>query len=366
MLLCLAIAGGCGTRSLPGNCLSGDVTVTQSMALDGTCTHPATFWIVAGDVVLDCRRSVIDARGRPYAIVVGGRHSLANVSVRNCTVKNAETGIYVGLLEPDALKAGRHSRETLYRITPHRVSIERSSVEDSRSVGIYVDDYASEVRVVDTRIHGSGSAGVYLEHSSRENEITGSLITGNGYGKFPRLRFGAAKREGIAVDSSAHNRIVDNRISGNAAGGIFLYKNCHEHARSDPHSVPRWQHANHNLIRDNHLEQERVGVWLAARQSRDLGSWDCGDPSYLEARYFPDYAQHNVVTGNTFSDVETGVLIEDSANTVVDNVFVGAARAIALGAEKRRRATGFRLEDLAIDGNVIADRGAAGKEFPRR
>ena len=41
-------------------------------------------------------------------------------------------------------------------------------------------------------------------------------------------------REGIAIDGSRNNRISNNVINLNSAGGIFLYKNCGEYVNERP------------------------------------------------------------------------------------------------------------------------------------
>lgn len=339
--------------SAPGACLTGNVSITRDTVLDPACTHQASLRIGASNLTLDCRGSRIDAGGRRVGIEIGGKASVSDVTVRDCHVLNAKTGIYVGLTGSDAKKAQQYSREELYARTPHRIRIENGSVHNSSNVGIFVDDYASEITVQGTRITDSGSTGIYLTHSTRRNNILNSTLSGNGYGKFPGLRLGEARREAIAVDSSAHNRIEGNHIHDNAAGGIFLYKNCHEQARSNPASVPRWQAADHNLIRGNTFENEKVGVWLASRQSRDLSAWDCGDRPYLENRYFPDYARHNRVEANTFRRVRTGIIVEDDDNALIGNRFVETVMPIEIGARLREQALGKKVERTQIQDNKI-------------
>ena len=353
LLAPIAPAAALALGSTPSPCLTGTVSISRDTALAPNCTHQASLRIIANDITLDCRGSRIDASGRRAGIQIGGKAGVSNVTVRNCHIQDAHTGIFIGLSGSDAEKAGKYSRAELYARTPHRIRIENSSVHDSGGVGIYIDDYASEVTVEGTRITGSGSAGIYLEHSSRRNSILNSTLSGNGYGKFPELRLGKARREAIAVDSSAYNRIEGNHIHGNAAGGIFLYKNCHERARSSPTSVPRWQAAEHNLIRGNTIENENVGVWLASRQSRDLSDWDCGDRPYLENKYFLDHARNNRIEANTFRRVRTGIIVEDDDNALVGNRFVESEKAIEIGAKLRERALGRKVERTQIQDNKI-------------
>ena len=336
------------------NCpLAEKIIITQDTRLDPACTYRSTLVITAGKLVLDCRGALIDARGRDFGLLIGDRYEVSEVTVRNCRIHGGGNGVFIGRTEPDALKAGQHDRETLYRISPHHITLQGISVTDTTRVGVYLDDYTSHVRIVGSTVSGAASAGIYLEHSSRENEILDSTIIGNGYGSFPRYRFGASRREGIAIDSSAHNRVQGNHIAGNAAGGVFLYKNCQEHIRSKPHSVPRWQHASHNLIHGNRIENENVGVWIAARQSRDLSGWDCGDPPYLGSSHYLDYARHNVISDNRFERVTTGVRVEDDDNTVSGNTFIDSDTPVELGARLRQSVLGKALQGVEIRDNVV-------------
>jgi parallel beta-helix repeat protein len=350
---CVACAGSTtlGQDTTPRNCLEGDITLEQDTTLEPDCIHKARIRIAASNITLDCRNGLIDAEGRKVAILVGGKRSVTGVTIRNCRIRNA--GIYIGLTEADTQKASKYSRTTLYDLTPHDITIEHCLVEDSLSVGIYIDDYVRHVTVKDTTIRNAGSTGIYLEHSSQENRIQHSILTHNGYGHPPHIRVGLAKREAIAVDSSAYNIIEGNHIFSNAAGGIFLYKNCHEHADTNPNSAPRWQHADHNLVKDNLIEDEKVGVWLASRQSRDLSKWGCGDKPYAGNRYFPDYAQHNTVEGNTFLRVGNGVIVEDDYNAILNNTFSETGQAVDIRALIRSRTLGREVVGTTISGNTI-------------
>ena len=125
------------------------------------------------------------------------------------------------------------------------------------------------------------------------------------------------------MDSSGHNWIIGNTFKQNADGGIYLYKNCWEHA-GDPMQIPRTEGADHNLIENNRFIGERVGVWIAERADRDLSAFECGDSLIHESfgkRYYRDVARHNQVVANRFEDVETGVRVQDDDNTITGNVF---------------------------------------------
>ncbi len=353
--LCLAWAEAPANGTSPAECQAPDPWVIRAdTTLNPACVYRTSLRIVAGDLTLDCRGARIEPGKRQYGILIGGRQTgISRVAVRNCHILGGGNGIFVGLTEPDGDKTARLDREALYRLTPRDITLDKVWVEDSRGVGIYVDDYVTRLRILGSRVTDAGSPGIYLEHSTREIEIRDSLISGNGFGSFPLPRLGEARREGLAIDSSAHNRVEGNRFEGNAAGGIFLYKNCQEHIHTKLYSVPRWQWSEHNVIRGNTFRDEKVGVWIASRQSRDLSTWDCGDKPYYADSHFPDYARHNLVTENRFESVAVGVRVEDDDNRVTGNTFVGVDLPVELGAELRRRVTGKALSGVEVRDNRV-------------
>lgn len=328
-------------------CKFAEKSIRTDLALDPNCVYEDSgLRIEAPDVVLDCQGATIEAANKRAISVVGER--VRNVIIRNCRIDRGS--IFVGMESGDAAKAKRWSRDELYELTPHDVTIERVEVKDAPSVGIYLDDYVSRVTIRDSVVYRSGSAGVYLEHSSRDNVIRNTRLDANGYGKFPELRVGESRREGVAVDSSAGNLIEGNTFKFNAGGGVFLYKNCHEHSTTDPQQVRRWQHSERNVIRNNVFIEEHVGVWLASRQSRDLGTWDCGDAPYFERSLYLDYAHDNLVEGNEFRDTEVAVRVEDDNNTLRKNKYVKVSKQLEVGAKMREKILG-----KPVIGTVVED-----------
>jgi parallel beta-helix repeat protein len=264
-----------------------------------------------------------------HGILIKGE-SIRNVAVRNCEVVRATTqGILIAAPDTDPRMAAL-SKEERYRLSPRDISISDTKVSQSGSVGIYVDSYAQDTKLTGVTVEHSRSAGIYLEHSSVRTRIEKSKIRYNGFRNATREGT-TARREGIAIDSSANNIIVGNVISDNARGGIFLYKNCWErHDR--PGTVPRWQSSSFNLITHNRIENERVGIWVASRQGKNLTSWKCGDPEIADG-FYRDYADHNTISGNVIINSDVGIRIFDSNTTVVDNQTIRAGSAcIEVGA----------------------------------
>lgn len=294
-------------KSLP-EMISGKVT------LPAMCSYSRELKITQSHTTLDCNGSVFDGHG---TLKIGLNidsmgEPLTDVTVRNCTFQNYAThGLLIGWSGLDAGKPKDH--DFLFAHTPSGVRVEHVTILHSGRVGLYVDDYVQRVLIEHAIVRGAGAPGIYFEHSSREITLRDSLVSGNGGGH----------REGLSIDSSAHDVVERNTFEGNTTGGIFLYKNCHEHA-DDPSrgSVERWQHSDFNVIRNNLFRGEPIGVWIASRQSRNLKNWKCGDaPMAGDERYYQDYADDNVVEGNTFCSVKVPVRVEGDRNVIRGNKF---------------------------------------------
>jgi parallel beta-helix repeat protein len=245
------------------------------------------------------------------------------------------------------------------------ILVEDSTFLRSRGVGVFVDGYVTGVTLRNLRIEGSGSTGIYLEAGSKDNVVEGNQILGNGYvengpdgqvfdfGGIP-VWFWGTGREGLAIDGSRNNVVRGNTFSGNAAGGIFLYKNCGEFVNARPE---RWWHrrygADGNLIEGNTFLGERSGVWIASRMGENTAPMDCSDPTYLPGVVL-DYARANTVRGNVLEDVTYGVRVEDDDAVVEGNEFTGsdpAQQAVVVGTRLRTDALAAPVAGTTIAGN---------------
>lgn len=339
------LVSGCAKLALAGLLLAGTAAhaapdcgtvpaeIRGQVTLPANCTYRQSIRITESNTTLDCQGStfagggtgdeiglVIDSKGEP----------LSGVVVRNCGFRDFPGHtIRVTWAAPDQRKG--KDRDEIYRRSPSGVLLERLRVENSGKVGVYIDDYVTNVTLRDSEVRGASATAVYLEHSSRANKILNNRFIGNGFREGE-----TGQREALAVDSSADNLIEGNLFQGNAAGAIFLYKNCGEHF-STRSTVLRWQHSDRNTIRGNRFFDEKIGVWLASRQSRNLKAWDCGDkPMEPTGTYYEDFADNNVVTDNLFCRTTTPVRNEGDDNTIVKNRIDRTARAAVVEPKTRR------------------------------
>jgi len=287
--------------------------VRGNTTLSPHCVYKEAVIITSSNTTLDCRGAVLEGDNeRPFGILINSKGKpLSDVTVRNCKVRHfTRSGIRI--TSDIAANKLSPNHEENYRRTPTRITLENVEVSGSGRVGIYFDDYVTHSTLSHSIVRDSYMSGIYLEHSSRNNKVVDNQIIDNGH-----ERFGKGKREGLAVDSSAYNLIEGNRFESNGAGGVFLYKNCGEHF-STGKSVIRWQHSDYNVIRNNTFVNEPVGIWLASRQNRDLSGFDCGDkPREGSLKFYPDYADNNVVGQNQFLKVKNLVINDGKHNSLM-------------------------------------------------
>jgi hypothetical protein len=199
---------------------------------------------------------------------------------------------------------------------------------------------------------------MYLESGTQHNTISHSTFSKNGRTSYNirkrsrKLRF--RLREAIAVDSSAYNIIKNNTFNRNAGGAIFTYKNCYER-HQEAQQLPRYQGSDFNIIKDNHFSNERKGIWIASRQSRDLENFNCGDPSLLRTagneRYYEDFSKHNKITGNVFEQTNIAIMIEDDHTILTNNRFKNTqTKDIILGTSENISAA-HRVKGTVIKNN---------------
>jgi len=322
------------------------------MTLDPSCHYTGTVTISNSGVTLDCNGATLDGEAKvTRTLIVGGAHRVTNVEVRNCVVTGSRSeGLFVGLSMPDGRKPTDAEGHAFYDQHPQNIVLRHLTVRRSGRSGIYIDDYVQNVTIADSVVEENGGVGIYLEHSSRHNRVVGSRIVNNGYGTtsgIPGADTGS--REGVAIDSSADNLIENNVVSGNLAGGIFLYRNCGEQP-DNPDQVKRWQPSTRNVIRNNMVDGGRIGIWVASRQDAPYHQDQCRlvpDPAH---GIFPDAAPGNRVHGNMIGNVAIGIRVADDDNEVTSNRVKARTSCLILGSEDRSR-NGSPVHGLAVSNN---------------
>lgn len=350
----------------PTTDLAGQVT------LDPDCIYEQSFSIKASNTTLDCQGAQIIS---PDSYLVNVAGEIENVTVTNCYLIGGKGAA----VRTPKKKDGETDDEVRQR-SPRNVVFSNLHISQSTNVGMYVHQHVVGATIKDSVIVDNSSAGVYLSPYGQQNLVQNNLIQGNGHVKPDGVpRVGWYRREGVAIDGSSHHIIENNHFDNNAFGGVLLYKNCWEHHASDPDSKPRLEHAHSNVIRNNLFTNMPFGVWVAARQSRDLAEMGCGDPTpyknpivlinFFHSSYasysssyasfylpwvsvWPDFAEMTTVDGNVFGGIELGaVRVEDDEATVTNNLFLGEFDYVFLGAPFRAKLASEPVRDTLIANN---------------
>ncbi|MFI7839826.1 NosD domain-containing protein [Pseudomonas asiatica] len=351
--LITAASQGCqsGWANESGNSceIPNNGVVSGIVKLKAGCIYNQSIIINDSNVKVDCNGAVLDGQGeRKYGVLIDSKgRPLSNVTVANCKVRNfAAQGVLVTSGVPDAKRST--DRDFNYSVSPTKVTLSNLVVERAGGVGVFLHSYVTNVTLKDSIVSGSKGAGIYLEHSSRDNKLIGNVIKNNGAWNGPKT----GQREGLAIDSSARNLIEGNKFSGNSAGGIFLYKNCGEKF-SQGRSVIRWQSSNDNIIKNNKFYDEKVGIWIASRQSRNQQKSDCGDPALdSEKKYFADYANHNTIQGNEFCRNKLPIKVEGDDNIITGNRSdIRSSKWVSQPETMKARLTGIKSSGNKIEDN---------------
>lgn len=341
------------------------LVLSTSTELDPACTYGGID-IVASGVVLDCRGALVRGIGRGgvgILVRTPADVALTDVTVRGCRVEGFTNSVRVTRDGFRTLPVGGELRHPTERIV-----IEGNELRRSRGAGAFVDGYVTDVALRGNRIEGAGSSGIYLETGSRRNVVEDNDIVANGFVESGPsgqpfslggldLWFWGIGREGISIDGSRENVVRGNRISGNSAGGIFLYKNCGEFPDSGRY-FERRDPAADNVIVANVIADEDVGVWIGSRMAENTLPMACTDPAYLEEpgrRVVLDRAPRTTVRANRFVDVRWGVRVEDDEATIEANRFEAPApdrHGVVIGTPVRTEVLGRPVTGTVLRGNV--------------
>jgi len=219
------------------------------------------------------------------------------------------------------------------------------------AAGLHVFNHVNHVTMQNSIVERSRMA-IYFGYHARDNSVLNNRFIENGLdldGKNPR--------ETIAIDSSANNIVSGNYFQRDTKGGVFLYTNCGEFSDGGSVNKSRIQHSDFNRITGNHFTDMPVGIWIAARQSKNMKKADCGDvPMDEDHKFYQDFANSNQVTGNDFCRTPVAVRIEGDFNVIERNKIEGlTVESIQLPVSQREKILGKPSIGNKIDGNLAND-----------
>ncbi len=213
-----------------------------------------------------------------------------DIRIENCTIHGAVRvwGMGADGSYDDLLASSRTAPHTATAqgAAPSHIELDRVTIVGTGSIPLYVGPGVTRLSLTNSVLTGrSDATAVYLDAESADNRIENNTIAVS------------TRREVLAVDGSARNRITDNRFDLKGRPGVFLYRNCGERG------VIRHQTPSDNQITDNVFSgAARLRPQLVVVGSRE------GRRAYCSAdRGYPfgssadngDRATNNVVARNT-------------------------------------------------------------------
>ncbi|MFK0298076.1 right-handed parallel beta-helix repeat-containing protein [Brevundimonas sp. NPDC090276] len=251
---------------------------------------------------LDCQGGAI---GRPGAAVTTRQPTIAiwsrritaehwsrptDIRIENCTIHGAVRVWGMGADGGyDDLRASSRTAEhtaTTQGAAPSHIELDRVAIVGTGSIPLYVGPGVTRLSLTNSTLTGrSDATALYLDAESADNRIENNTIAV------------ATRREAVAVDGSARNRITGNRFNLNGRPGVFLYRNCGERG------VIRHQTPSDNQIADNVFSRAarlrpQLVVVGAREGRRAYCSADRGYP-FGSSADDGDRATNNVVARNT-------------------------------------------------------------------
>ena len=251
---------------------------------------------------LDCKGASVGRPGlatttRQPTIAVWSRRITAehwsrptDIRIQNCMIHGAVRVWGMGADGGyDDLRASSRTADhtaTAQGAAPSHIELDRVTLVGTGSIPLYVGPGVTRLSLTHSTLSGrSDATAIYLDAESADNRIENNTIAV------------ATRREAVAVDGSARNRITGNRFDLNGRPGVLLYRNCGERG------VIRHQTPSDNQITDNVFSRAaRLRPQLVVVGSREGRRSYCG-----EDRGYPwgssaddgDRATGNVVARNT-------------------------------------------------------------------
>ena len=248
------------------------------------------------EVVKLQRSTIIDCNGGTYnkGKVTELQILADNVTIKRCKVNGSIRTIGLGHngeapgVKVSSTRLGHTER--VQAAAPKNTVLYAVTIIGHGRIPLYLGPGTTKFTMYDSTIKGrSDSVALYLDAESSFNVIRNNTFDITG-----------ANREIIAVDGSADNQLIANKIKRAPNGGIYLYRNCGEGG------TVRHQPPQHNFIAGNSfnltgLQWSAYGIWLG---SRDGGRLYCNEDAGLpfgSSKDDSDFADNNIVRDNVFT-----------------------------------------------------------------
>jgi parallel beta-helix repeat protein len=298
----------CSVKLPPGS------VIDRQIVIEGSASSGLT---------LDCNGGSISgttlaiSQAEPNTLTIRSRKTSSGwdrpegVTVKNCRISGSTKVYGMGVSANEAevressLRPGHTERAQA--AAPTNIVFTGDEFYTDAKLPLYIAPGSTDVAVeYSTFVGRTQTVAIYLDAESAGNIIAYNVFD---------IR--TDKRELIAVDGSARNRIVNNIFNSVLNGGIFLYRNCGE-AGTIRHQTP---HGNDISRNEFHVDDgKKPVVWLNSRNGNSKFCFT--DPSRLFGSSLSplDYAENNRVSNNVLFGVgEDSIRNQDPSNTIEGN-----------------------------------------------
>lgn len=369
-----------------------------SVTLDSTDRVRKAVRIATTGVRLHCGGALIDPTFGPgpngYELVIRSQRSgntftpTDDVEVDDCRV-NGTVRVYgmgangqltqLGGEPPVTLSSDRADWTALSQAAaPRNIRLTRLRVVADGGIPIYFGPGVTRSLISDSDLSGAGSLAIYFDAESAYNVVRRNHLHVSGPPQTDRR-----PREQMAIDGSAYNIVVENRITGapgrvvdgrtRYGSGIFLYRNCGEGGVSR-HQPPTQNFILANVfdLRGTPTDSEALAVHVGSRQGAGDYCAEDDDHDFGSGASNLDFAQYNVVADNVIVGRAAADTIEISdgptyvrLNRRNDGVITSSAPSPLRAGCVYRRLDGLRAY-LAVgqtSGDVTGDAPVTGTRF---
>ena len=272
-----------------------------------------------------------------------------NIVIRNCRIEGSVLvkGMAGNGQDRTLTESSRREGHTerVQNNAPRNIVFEKNQFIGNKGVIIYFAPGVHDSAIVQSEIGGtSNSVAIYLDAESARNTIRDNHINTDTRrenkllaGTLSAIHYLGAKaglstekvpdayRELIAVDSSAENRIINNRFSNLDHGGIFLYRNCGE-GGNIRHQTPHGNEIINNIFYYDEFNGHIPAIWFSSRNGKSsYCDLDKGYPVGSSISNL-DYATGNFIAQNQFYKFAPDKMIRDNAggNHLAENITIKA------------------------------------------
>jgi len=200
----------------------------------------------------NCGIVPLEQGGSSYIDELGGAKTLCdpvrNIRINNCRIRGRVTASSLPGILFDLSNIRTDHVDRLQRSAAQHVTFTDSQIIGRYKGAVHFLPGVHHFTIEDSEVLG-GFLGItiHLPADGGWNVIKNNRITGQRKTNSLAWEYKGGKREVISIDSSEHNRIVNNHITDMTYGGIFLYRNCGERG-SVRHRIPQYNQIINNVF----------------------------------------------------------------------------------------------------------------------